>query len=47
MVPEYADTFKTAFTVSADAKSVTTGISAYERAQTIKVLWIRQLHLKT
>ena len=38
MVPEYADTFKTAFTVSVDAKGVSTGISAYERAQTIKVL---------
>ncbi|MDD5645543.1 MAG: 3,4-dihydroxy-2-butanone-4-phosphate synthase, partial [bacterium] len=39
MVRINADTYKTAFTVSVDAKSgVTTGISAFDRAKTIKML---------
>ncbi|GFN24002.1 riboflavin biosynthesis protein RibBA [Thermanaeromonas sp. C210] len=38
MVQENTDTLGTAFTVSVDAAEVTTGISAYERAITIKKL---------
>jgi len=38
MVNENTEHQRTAFTISVDAKSVTTGISAYERALTIKVL---------
>lgn len=38
MVTENKDTFRTAFTVSVDASTTTTGISAFERAETIKVL---------
>lgn len=39
MVKENQDTFKTAFTVSVDAREgVTTGISAYDRARTIEIL---------
>lgn len=38
MVEQNTDTHGTAFTVSVDASDVTTGISAYERAHTIKVL---------
>lgn len=38
MVQENTDTLGTAFTVSVDAAEVTTGISAYERAMTIKKL---------
>ncbi|HPZ29022.1 MAG TPA: 3,4-dihydroxy-2-butanone-4-phosphate synthase, partial [Defluviitoga sp.] len=38
MVYNNADHQRTAFTVSVDAKSVTTGISAHERAFTIKTL---------
>lgn len=38
MVEENTDTYKTAFTVSVDSKACTTGISAYERALTIKQL---------
>ena len=39
MVQENADEFKTAWTVSIDAKrGITTGISAYDRAKTIKIL---------
>ncbi|SDF40514.1 bifunctional 3,4-dihydroxy-2-butanone-4-phosphate synthase/GTP cyclohydrolase II [Sporolituus thermophilus] len=38
MVAENTDTHCTAFTVSIDAKNVTTGISAYERALTIKTV---------
>lgn len=39
MVSENTDEFKTAWTVSIDAKrGITTGISAYDRARTIKVL---------
>ena len=39
MVSDNADEFKTAWTVSIDARrGVTTGISAYDRARTIKVL---------
>jgi len=36
MVQNNQDTYKTAFTVSVDAKECATGISAYERALTIK-----------
>jgi 3,4-dihydroxy 2-butanone 4-phosphate synthase/GTP cyclohydrolase II len=36
MVKENTDTYKTAFTTSIDAKEPTTGISAYERALTIR-----------
>ena len=36
MVKENTDTFKTAFTISIDAADTTTGISAHERAHTIK-----------
>ncbi|MFW6284910.1 MAG: 3,4-dihydroxy-2-butanone-4-phosphate synthase, partial [Bacillota bacterium] len=36
MVKENTDTFKTAFTVSIDAADTSTGISAYERAYTIR-----------
>ncbi|MFW6285223.1 MAG: bifunctional 3,4-dihydroxy-2-butanone-4-phosphate synthase/GTP cyclohydrolase II [Bacillota bacterium] len=36
MVKENTDTFKTAFTVSIDAADTTTGISAHERAHTIR-----------
>ncbi|HAA89798.1 MAG: Riboflavin biosynthesis protein RibBA [Thermoanaerobacterales bacterium 50_218] len=38
MVPNNTDSMETAFTVSVDAASVTTGISAFERAQTIKTI---------
>ncbi|MGB4331030.1 MAG: bifunctional 3,4-dihydroxy-2-butanone-4-phosphate synthase/GTP cyclohydrolase II [Dethiobacteria bacterium] len=38
MVSHNTDTHQTAFTVSVDAASVTTGISAYERAETIRTL---------
>ena len=38
MIEENTDTYKTAFTVSVDSKACTTGISAYERALTIKQL---------
>lgn len=38
MVEENTDTYKTAFTVSVDSNACTTGISAYERALTIKQL---------
>lgn len=38
MVTENKDTFRTAFTVSVDAVSTTTGISAHERAETIQTL---------
>lgn len=38
MVEQNSDIHGTAFTVSVDANCVTTGISAHERAQTIKVL---------
>ncbi|MCX7780054.1 MAG: bifunctional 3,4-dihydroxy-2-butanone-4-phosphate synthase/GTP cyclohydrolase II [Negativicutes bacterium] len=38
MVTDNTDTHCTAFTVSVDAATVTTGISAYERAETIKTL---------
>jgi len=38
MVSDQTDTHNTAFTVSVDHKSSTTGISAYERAQTVKTL---------
>jgi 3,4-dihydroxy 2-butanone 4-phosphate synthase/GTP cyclohydrolase II len=37
MVQDNQDSYKTAFTVSVDAKDCSTGISAYERAHTIKV----------
>ncbi len=36
MVPDNTEYMRTAFTVSIDAKEVTTGISAYERARTIR-----------
>ena len=39
MVPENRESHKTEFTVSVDAaKGITTGISAYDRAATIKIL---------
>jgi 3,4-dihydroxy 2-butanone 4-phosphate synthase / GTP cyclohydrolase II len=38
MVEQNTDSFQTAFTVSVDSKACTTGISAYERALTIKQL---------
>lgn len=38
MVQENSDRMQTAFTVSVDASTCTTGISAYERSQTIKAL---------
>lgn len=38
MVTDNTDTMCTAFTVSIDAESVTTGISAYERALTVKTV---------
>ncbi len=38
MVVHNTDTYQTAFTVSVDASTVTTGISAYERADTIRTL---------
>ena len=38
MVVNNTDTMETAFTVSVDAISTTTGISAFERAETIRVL---------
>jgi len=38
MVLDNTDNMGTAFTVSVDAKTTTTGISAYERAETIKAL---------
>jgi 3,4-dihydroxy 2-butanone 4-phosphate synthase/GTP cyclohydrolase II len=39
MVPENQDTFRTAFTVSIDAKGITTtGISAHDRSATIRTL---------
>lgn len=37
MVQDNQDSYKTAFTVSVDAKDCSTGISAHERAHTIKV----------
>lgn len=38
MVTDNTDTMCTAFTVSIDAESVTTGISAYERAMTVRTV---------
>ena len=38
MVTHNTDTMGTAFTVSVDAKTVTTGISAHERAKTVQAL---------
>jgi 3,4-dihydroxy 2-butanone 4-phosphate synthase/GTP cyclohydrolase II len=38
MISHGTDAFGTAFTVSLDAKTTTTGISAYDRADTIKTL---------
>lgn len=38
MVAQNTDTFKTAFTISVDHRSTTTGISAEERARTIRAL---------
>lgn len=38
MVPNGEDAFGTAFTISTDAKSTTTGISAFDRAKTIQQL---------
>src|SRR5699024_4216254 len=38
MTDDNTDPFATAFTVSIDYKETTTGISAYERAQTIQAL---------
>ena len=38
MVSHNTDSHQTAFTVSVDAAAVTTGISAYERAETIRAL---------
>lgn len=38
MVSQNTDNLETAFTVSVDAANVTTGISAFERAQTIKTI---------
>jgi 3,4-dihydroxy 2-butanone 4-phosphate synthase / GTP cyclohydrolase II len=38
MVEQNTDTYQTAFTVSVDSKACTTGISAFERALTIKQL---------
>ncbi len=38
MVKNNQDEKKTKFTISVDAKNVTTGISAYERSETIKLL---------
>lgn len=38
MVAQNTDSFETAFTVSVDAATVTTGISAFERALTVKTL---------
>lgn len=38
MVAQNTDSMETAFTVSVDASSTTTGISAFERAETIKAL---------
>lgn len=38
MVPENSDPYRTAFTISVDHKSCTTGISAFERANTIREL---------
>lgn len=38
MVTDNTDTMGTAFTISIDAASVTTGISAYERAMTVKTV---------
>ncbi len=39
MVPQNRESMKTAFTVSVDAaRGITTGISAYERAETVRVL---------
>lgn len=38
MVPNNTDAHETAFTVSVDAATSTTGISAFERAQTVKTL---------
>ncbi|MGB4504967.1 MAG: 3,4-dihydroxy-2-butanone-4-phosphate synthase, partial [Syntrophaceticus sp.] len=38
MVAHNTDSMETAFTVSVDASSTTTGISAFERAKTIKAL---------
>ena len=41
MVPDNSDHLETAFTVSIDAKGVSTGISAHERSQTIKAVMDR------
>ena len=43
MVKENTESMGTAFTISVDAKEgITTGISAYDRAHTIKILiWIK------
>jgi len=38
MVHENTESMKTAFTVTVDGKNATTGISAFERAETIKAL---------
>ncbi|MDD2420855.1 MAG: bifunctional 3,4-dihydroxy-2-butanone-4-phosphate synthase/GTP cyclohydrolase II [Heliobacteriaceae bacterium] len=38
MVPKNSDRLQTAFTVSVDAAACTTGISAYERCLTVKIL---------
>ncbi len=38
MVPQNTESFETAFTVSVDAATVTTGISAFERAETIRTI---------
>ncbi|MFD1471624.1 GTP cyclohydrolase II [Companilactobacillus mishanensis] len=38
MVPDGEDAFGTAFTISTDAKTTTTGISAFDRAKTINAL---------
>ena len=45
MVPENTDKFCTAFTVSVDAsEGTTTGISAYDRSRTVKVLIDKHTH---
>lgn len=38
MLPISEDSMKTAFTISVDAKTTTTGISAFERSETLKLL---------
>ena len=47
MVSQSSDYLGTAFTVSIDAMETTTGISAFERAQTIKRSWQKTLVPKT